>query len=133
MAARLRRLRVGLYTLAIVGFCISALWSSASRTQLEAAFRNAWRDSFATDISSDVAIATALKLGGHSGHVETMIEDSGFICAKATLVRNNLWVCQRWAWHWHDVLPKHERWTIEFDCNAKLAQCTIETFYAEVR
>lgn len=105
--------------------------------KLEKAFRDAWRDSFGTDATNDSAIALVLPTHRpfpDAADAEGFIERNGFTCARAELVKHRkLFVCRRHAWVLGDLfLPKRELWTLEFECDATLAHCTIVDYRATI-
>lgn len=136
----MQRLEVKVYAAWIVAIAtvlaaIFVYWQGTGK--LERAFRDAWRDSFGTDATGDTAIALALPTRRpfpDAADAEGFIERNGFTCARSELIKHRkLFICQRHAWVLGDLfLPKRELWTIEFECDATLARCTIVDYRATI-
>jgi hypothetical protein len=121
-----------LYVAGLVAFCAAMIIYFGQQGPVEAAFRSARRDSFGTDITED--IAPALPLGRHSDDIVSYVERNGFMCNNSQLSPNaKIWICQRRAWVWRDLGPKQERWVLEFECDPKLAYCTMIKHFGEIR
>lgn len=105
--------------------------------KLERAFRDAWRDSFGTDATGDMAIALAFPTRRpfpDAADAEGFVERNGFTCARSEQDKyRKLFICRRHAWVLGDLfLPKRELWTLEFECDAALAHCTVIGYRATI-
>lgn len=90
---------------------------------LEAAFRNAWRDDFGTDVTDD--IASVLSADRAPRDMVDLARADGFSCAASKLTTDRrIWVCMRRAWSLNLIVPKLERWILEFECNPTRSQCS---------
>lgn len=100
----------------------SLAWaSSGERGKLDVAFREAWRDSFGTDVTNEIA----KELPRNGEDAIAFARASRFICDRSSLVENRLvWLCSRYAWGFFDPpLLKRERWLFEVECKEARPPC----------
>ncbi|WNJ88937.1 hypothetical protein [Bosea sp. 685] len=102
----------------------SIVWaSSQERGKLDEAYRAAWRDSFGTDVTDD--IAKALHRNGED--VIAFAQSSGFTCDRSSYVQDRaIWLCSRYAWGFFDPpFLKRERWVFEVECKEIRPLCAV--------
>lgn len=123
------RTRVALYGGVLFAILAAIAAVAGDRGTLDRVFRNAWHDSSYTELTAEVA--SVLNVRKNSENVVDFIEDNGFACQRSMLNANhNTWLCQRQTWNW--AYLAYERWTLEFQCDAKFPDCTIAKHYAAV-
>jgi len=72
-----------------------------------------------------------LSVEKNSENAVDFIEKNGFTCQRSMLdTIHNTWFCQRQTWNWGYLAS--ERWTLEFQCDAKLPACAIAKHHAAV-
>ncbi|HEX8663451.1 MAG TPA: hypothetical protein VF744_05425 [Beijerinckiaceae bacterium] len=121
---------VVLYGAGLLALVAAIALSLRYRGPLETAFHEAPRDSFGTDVTEDVA--RALPLGTHAPQAVQYVEENGFMCHRSELAGDRqLWTCQRRAFRLGRI--GYERWTLEFECDRRLAPCTMIKHRAAVR
>lgn len=105
----------------------SMAWAfSGERGKLDAAFREAWRDSFGTDVTDEIAKA----LPSRDEDVVALARASDFTCDRNSLVEGRVvWLCSRFAWGFFDPpFLKRERWVFEVECKETRPPCEVARY-----
>ncbi|WP_175493811.1 hypothetical protein [Microvirga guangxiensis] len=92
------------------------------RGPLITAYDEAWRDSFGTNVTEDVA--AALPLDKSAREMMQFVESNGFACKRSELLQDfGFHICQRRRLRVRLLSFAYEKWVLEFECRAKLPRC----------
>jgi hypothetical protein len=111
----------------IVSLCILIFASFVGfrlldRGSLITAYDEAWRDSFGTDVTKDVA--AALPLEKSAWEIMQIAKINGFECRRSELLKDReFYVCQRRRLRLNAFSFSFEKWGLEFECRTELPRC----------
>jgi hypothetical protein len=128
-------LRIILAWIGALAMVAGLVYCSSDRGRIVDAYDSAWRDSFGTDLTNEVALALALRPNRHSSDIVPVLESNGFMCFQSKIItERSIWNCQRRA-----LRPRLlgsgrslEHWVLEFECDKALAHCTIINYRATI-